>query len=70
MAHARRGKGQVTLPKPIRERLDLKAGDRIAFGRTFPRERLRTILRHCRPVSAHRTFDGLSDSARARQRRI
>jgi AbrB family looped-hinge helix DNA binding protein len=50
-------KGQITIPKKIRERLDLKEGDRIVFViqsgqatiRKAPRERISVILRRQKP---------------------
>ena len=55
-------KGQVTVPKPIRERLGLKQGDRIEFvsenGRTLVRRARKGANPFAKYVGALGTFKG------------
>lgn len=54
-------KGQITIPKDIRERLDLKEGDRVIFTiaggqatiRKVPSEKFSEILRRQKPWREH-----------------
>lgn len=75
-------KGQITVPLPVRERLGLKAGDRVDFlfdadGRVSlrphraPFERLRGILhaRGRKPLSTSDMDNAIQKAVRARWRR-
>ena len=73
-------KGQITLPKPIREHLHVKPGDKVKFfahpnGTVFllpklPVSGLRGIVKSSRRVSLEEMDEAIAAGATARYRRV